>query len=202
MFTFIASAIVILITGVLLLAATRPGSFLVHRSIGIKAAPEKIFPFINDLRLWGAWSPYEKLDPGMKRDFSGPASGEGAVYAWQGNNKIGRGSMEIIGSSAPTRVLIQLDMISPCEGHNIVEFTLQSKGGVTEVTWDIDGPMDYFGKLVSVFISMDKMIGGQHETGLANLKALVEQPGAVESAQLLRPVRYSGATASSGVAAI
>lgn len=157
---------------------------------------------VHDLRLWGAWSPYEKLDLEMQRSFSGAASGEGAVYAWQGNNSIGRGSMEIIASAAPARVLIQLDMQSPYEGHNIVEFTLRSKGGATEVSWEMDGPLSYTHKLVGLFFDMDGFIGGQFETGLADLKALVEQPGAAEAAQLLLPERYSGAMASSGVAAM
>jgi hypothetical protein len=196
------AAIAASIAGILLYAGTRPGSFWIRRSTRIQAAPEKIFPFINDLHLWGAWSPYEKLDPALRRDFSGNASGVGAVYAWEGNSRVGAGRMEIIQSSRASRITIELEFLRPMKGHNIVEFILQRAAGGTEVTWEMDGPIPFMGKLMGLFISMDKLVGEEFARGLANLKALVEQPGALEPAQLLRPARYNGATASNGVAAM
>ena len=83
---------------VLIYAATRPDSFHVQRTASIKAPPEKVFALINDFKRWPEWSPYEKLDPGMKRTLSGAESGKGAVYAWQGNSKAGVGRMEISNS--------------------------------------------------------------------------------------------------------
>ena len=77
------------IVGILAYAATRPDDFRVQRSAVIKAPPEKIFPFINDFKQWGAWSPYEKLDPGMKRIYGATTAGKGATYAWEGNGNVG-----------------------------------------------------------------------------------------------------------------
>lgn len=163
-----------IIVGLLIVAALKPDEFRVERSISIKAPPEKIFPLVNDLRAFGTWSPYEKLDPAMQRSYSGPASGKGAVYAWKGNDKVGEGRMEITSSTPPDSVLIQLDFLQPFEAHNTAAFTLKPEGGGTTVTWAMFGPAPFVSKLMSIFFSMDKMIGQDFETGLANLKTLAE----------------------------
>src|SRR5512134_556486 len=120
----VAIAVVFLVGAVLVFAATRPDVFRVQRAASIKAPPEKIFPLINDFSRWGAWSPYEKKDPAMKRSFSGPAAGKGAVYAWEGNQDVGQGRMEIADAAAPSRVSLKLDFVKPFEAHNRVNFTL------------------------------------------------------------------------------
>lgn len=175
MFKKIALAVVVLVAAVLLFAATRPDSFRVQRSTSIKAPPEKIFPLIADFHAWGAWSPWEKLDPTMKRTHSGAPSGKGAVYAWDGNNEVGAGRMEIAEVSAPSRLSIKLDFSRPMEGHNTAEFTLVPKGDASELTWAMFGPNPYLSKLIGLFLDMDKMIGKDFEAGLANLKALAEK---------------------------
>jgi hypothetical protein len=167
--------IAILVVGVLVFAATRPNTFRVQRSASIKAPPEKIFPFINDFHSWPLWSPWEKIDPALKRTYSGEPSGKGARYAWEGNSKVGSGSMEITESSPPGKILIKLDFIKPFEGHNVTDFTLVPNGDMTEVTWLMHGPVPYIGKIMHMFFSMERMVGGQFETGLANLKAAAEQ---------------------------
>jgi len=160
---------------VLAYAATRPDTFRVERSTGIKAQPEKIFAVLNDFKQWGAWSPWEKKDPAMKRSYGASTSGKGATYAWEGNKEVGQGSMEISGTTAPTLVTIQLHFIKPFEGHNQVDFRLEPQGETTKVTWDMRGPAPYITKLMSTFFDMDKMIGKDFEAGLASLKTLAEK---------------------------
>src|SRR6185503_15452033 len=120
----IGIALAVTVGVVLAYAATRPNDFRVQRSASIKAPPEKIFPFINDFRQWGVWSPYEKIDPAMKRTYGAKTAGEGATYAWEGNGNVGSGSMEILSAPAPQRVTIKLDFTRPFEAHNVAEFTL------------------------------------------------------------------------------
>jgi uncharacterized protein YndB with AHSA1/START domain len=175
MLKIILIVIVVLIAALLAYAATRPSNFRVQRKTSIKAPPETIFPLIADFHNWTAWSPWEKKDPALKRTYSGAASGKGAVYAWEGNRNVGSGRMEITEASAPSKILIQLDFIKPFEGHNVADFTLQPEGGATTVTWDMHGPMAFIAKVFGVFVSMDKMIGNDFETGLANLKAAAEK---------------------------
>lgn len=111
----------------------------------------------------------------MKRIHSGAANGKGAVYEWEGNKEIGKGRMEITESSPPSRVIIKLDFVKPFKAHNILEFTLEPKGGSTDVTWAMHGPSPYISKLMGIFINMDSMVGKDFETGLANLKTVAEK---------------------------
>jgi uncharacterized protein YndB with AHSA1/START domain len=156
-------------------AVTRPDTFRIARSALVKAPPEKIFAVVNDLRGWKAWSPYERKDPDMARTFEGPSAGKGAVYAWDGNRNVGQGRMEIIDVSVPSRVVIKLDFMRPFEAHNTATFTLAPVGDATSVTWAMDGPAQFVGKVMGIFFDLDKMIGRDFEAGLANLKALVEK---------------------------
>jgi uncharacterized protein YndB with AHSA1/START domain len=167
--------IAVLIAGVLIFAATKPDTFRVQRAASIKAPPEKVFALINDFNRWGAWSPWEKKDPAMKRTFGATTSGKGAKYAWEGNKDVGKGSMEIAESLPSSRLTIKLDFIEPFEGHNVVMFTLEPKGDTTSVTWAMQGPTPYFAKVFQVFISMDSMVGKDFEAGLANLKFTAEK---------------------------
>jgi uncharacterized protein YndB with AHSA1/START domain len=167
--------VAVLLAALLIFAATKPDTFRVQRAASIKAPPEKIFPLINDFQGWGAWSPWEKMDPALKRSYSGAPSGKGAVYAWQGNSEVGVGRMEITESSPSSRIAINLDFVKPFEAHNAVEFRLDPKGDATSITWTMQGHTPYLAKIVHVFFDMDSMVGKQFETGLANLKALAEK---------------------------
>jgi uncharacterized protein YndB with AHSA1/START domain len=174
MLKIIGIVVAVLIAGVLILAATKPDTFRVERSASIKAPPEKVFAFINDFDRWGAWSPWEKKDPAMKRTF-GAKSGKGATYAWEGNKDVGQGRMEIAESVPPSRVTIKLDFVKPFEAHNIVNFTLEPKGDMTQVRWAMQGDTPYLAKIIHVFLDMDSMVGKDFEAGLANLKAATEK---------------------------
>jgi hypothetical protein len=174
MLNTIAIVAVLLLGALLGVAATRPDTFQVRRATRVNASPAEIFPLINDLRRWSAWSPYERKDPAMKRTYSGAASGPGAVYEWDGNRDIGRGRMEITETSAPSRVTLKLDFIKPFEAHNVVEFTLEARGDATSVTWALHGPASYMSKVMGLFFSVERMVGKDFESGLANLKAVAE----------------------------
>ena len=171
----IGFVVLIVVAAFLAYAVTRPDSLRVERTATIKAPPDKIYPLITDLRKWSAWSPWEKRDPAMKRTFSGADSGKGAVYAWAGNSEVGEGRMEIIEAAPPSKVGIKLDFIKPLEGHNLAVFTLTPKGDTTDVSWVMTGPTPFIGKVLGVFMDMDKMIGNDFEAGLTNLKAAAEK---------------------------
>ena len=163
------------IAAVLIIASTKPDTFRVQRSATITAAPEAIFPYLNDFQRWPAWSPYEHRDPAMKRTFSGPATGKGSVYEWDGNKNVGKGRIEVTDVLPNARLAINLDMLKPFEAHNKAEFTLQPQGGnATLVTWAMHGPAPFFSKVMQVFCNMDRMVGTDFEAGLAKLKAAAE----------------------------
>lgn len=164
----------LVVTGLLAYAATRPGIFHVQRSARVQASAERIAGLIRDFRRWQDWSPYEQIDPAMTRIYSGAPSGMGAIYAWDGKGKAGAGRMEIIDAASPARTVIRLDFLRPFEAHNTATFTIDPHAEGTDVTWSMDGPMPYIAKLMSIFIHMDQMIGKDFTSGLAKLKAVAE----------------------------
>jgi uncharacterized protein YndB with AHSA1/START domain len=171
----VAVVLAIAIAVILILAATKPDVFRVERAAAMQAPPQKIFSLIDDFHQWGTWSPWEHRDPAMKRTFSGTESGKGAVYAWDGNKDVGAGRMEILDAVLPSKIVIKLDFIKPFEGHNTAEFTMLPRDGATEVIWAMYGATPFIGKVMHVFMNMDRMIGKDFEAGLANLKKAVEQ---------------------------
>jgi uncharacterized protein YndB with AHSA1/START domain len=171
----VATVIVVVIAAILIFAATKPDVFRIQRSTTIAAPADKIFPHLVDYQRWSAWSPYEKKDPAMKRTFSGPAAGPGAIYEWDGDKNVGKGRIEVTEVSPNARLAFNLDMLKPFEAHNKGEFTLEPQGNATVVTWAMHGPAPYFSKIMQVFCSMDRMVGGDFEKGLADLKAIAEK---------------------------
>jgi hypothetical protein len=170
-----AIVIAILIVGFLIYASTRPDTFRFQRTARVNAAPDAIFPLINDYRNWTLWSPYEHRDPALKRTYSGAIAGRGAIYAWEGNKNVGSGRMEIVDTS-PNKIIIKLDFFAPFKANNIAEFTLEPKGAATDVTWAMHGPVPFFGKIMHLLIDCDKMVGKDFATGLENMKAAAERP--------------------------
>lgn len=172
----IVGTIVVLLAALLGYAATKPDTFRVQRSASIQAPPAKVFGLINDFHSWTSWSPWEKLDPALKRTHSGAGSGVGAVYEWEGNKKVGQGRMEIMESSPSSKIVIKLDFIKPWQAHNTAEFMLDGQGNATNITWAMHGAQPFMLKVMTtVFFNMDKMIGKDFETGLANLKSIAEK---------------------------
>ena len=163
------------IAAVFVFALTKPDNFRVERSLAVKAPADAIYPVVADIHFWTSWSPYEGRDPAMKRSFGGTALGKGATYAWDGNNNVGAGQMEILEASTPSKLRIKLDFERPFEGHNIAEFTFVPQGDATLVTWAMYGPAPFLSKLMQVFVNMDRMIGKDFEAGLTSLKKLTEK---------------------------
>jgi len=165
---FIAIIFIIVITG-------RPDEFTVTRAISIAATPEKIFPHVNDLHKWAAWSPWAKLDSNAKYTFSGADAGAGAAMAWEGSKKVGAGQMTITESQPSGLIRLRLDFQKPMQATNTAEFTFRPEGHQTAVIWSMSGKNNFFFKAFGLFVNCDKMIGGDFERGLAGLKSVTEK---------------------------
>lgn len=167
--------ILLAVVALLAYAATRPDTFRLERSTTINAPAEMIFPLINNFHEWRKWSPWENIDADLKRTYSGTESGIGAIYAWEGK-KAGSGQMEIAQSVAPEHILINLDFIKPFKASNKAEFVLKPQpNGSTQVTWAMSGQRPFMMKLISIFFSMEKMVGPDFEKGLASMKHEAER---------------------------
>ena len=158
-------------------ASTKPDDFRIERRTSIDAAPDRIFPLLDDFRRWAEWSPWEGKDPAMKRTYVGAPAGEGAVYAWRGNRAVGAGRMEIVETSPPLRLVIDLHFLKPFEARNKAEFSLEPAGSATHLTWVMHGRAHPIVKAMGMFMDMDRMVGRDFEAGLANLKRVSESPG-------------------------
>lgn len=170
----ILAAIAVLVILLVVVIAGRPDEFKVTRAATISAPPEKIFPHVNDLYAWEAWSPWAKLDPNAKNSFAGPAAGVGAAMAWDGNKKVGAGRMTITTSRANELVGLKLEFLRPFKATNTAEFTFKSGGHQTAVTWSMSGQSNFFFKVFGLFMDCDKMVGKDFEKGLASLKSVAE----------------------------
>jgi hypothetical protein len=153
--------------------ALQPAEFRVERTLTIQASPEVVLPHIASLRAMDVWSPWVKMDPKLEVDYAGPESGVGARSSWEGP-EMGKGRLEITGLEPARRVEMQLEMLEPMAASNRVTFLLEPTAEGTEVTWRMEGRNGFSGKLFSLLMDMDQMVGGEFAKGLASLKALVE----------------------------
>jgi hypothetical protein len=150
-------------------------TYTVERSVRVAAPADRVYAEIADFRNWPHWSPWEDVDPALERTYSGSESGVGAVYAWSGNRRAGRGRMEILEANAPSHVRIDLVFEKPFKARNDTAFTIAPSGSGAQVTWTMTGRRTLATKVIGIFRSMDSFLGPDFERGLAQLKATVEQ---------------------------
>jgi hypothetical protein len=165
----IAVAVVLILAAFAGFVATRPAEFSLVRSRTLAAPPEFVFGYVNDFHRWPEWSPWEKIDPAMKREFSGAAAGPGAAYYWNGNDKVGEGRMTITDSQPAKGLTIKLEFMKPFAATNTAQFDFAPSGTGTNVTWTMSGHNNFIAKAMCVFMSMEKMVGPDFEKGLAQL---------------------------------
>ena len=156
------------------LIVAQPASYKVVRSTTINAPQAEVFALINDFHGWDKWSPWAKLDPNMKTTYSGAGSGPGAAYHWVGNNDVGEGRMTITESKPGELVRMKLDFLKPFPSTSTAEFALKPEGSGTALTWTMLGKANFMMKCMGLIMNCDKMVGGQFEQGLTNLRSIVE----------------------------
>ena len=174
MLPYILIGIAVLIVLLLIVVVLQPAEFIVTRSAKFAAPPSAVFANIAEFRKWSVWSPWEKMDPNLQRTYSGPEAGVGCHYHWAGNKKVGEGQMTITEATPHQRILIKLEFLKPFVATNQAEFLFVPAGDGTEVTWNMTGERNFMMKGMGLLMNFDKMIGGDFEKGLANLKQVVE----------------------------
>ena len=174
MLKIILLALAVVIVAFAVVVAMQPAEFRVARSTTMSAPPQVIFAQVDDLRKWETWNPWQKKDPAMKLNFAGPAAGPGASYAWVGNKDVGEGRLTIIESRPNDLVRIKLEFMKPFAATNIATFTFKPEGNQSAVTWSMEGKNNYFAKALHLVMNMDRMVGGEFEKGLADMKKVAE----------------------------
>ena len=168
-------AVVVLLVGAMALyVTTRPAEFRISRTISIAAPAATVFPYVNDFHKMAAWSPWEKVDPGMNRTYEGPETGVGSIYAWDGNDQVGAGRMTILESRPNELVKSRLENIRPFQSISETSFVFTPGAKGTRVEWALDGHRNFIEKLFCIFMNTDKVVGPEFEKGLAQLKDVIE----------------------------
>ena len=157
-----------------IIVALQPSDFRVTRSATIAAPTPAVFAQVNDFHKWDAWSPWAKLDPAMKKTYDGAPAGTGAIYSWSGNDKVGEGRMTLTESRPSDLIRIKLEFMKPFAATNTTEFSFKPDSNQTVVTWSMFGENNFMAKAFGLLMNMDKMVGGDFEKGLAQLKSVME----------------------------
>ena len=167
-------ALVVIVVGLVTVIALQPARYRVSRSTTIAAPAPVVFGQVNDFHRWTAWSPWEKIDPAMKRTYEGPPAGVGASYAWAGKGEVGEGRMTIVESRPSDLIQVKLEFVKPFAGTSVAEFSFKPEGDRTLVTWSMTGDKNFIAKAIHLVMSMDRMIGDQFDKGLAAMKTVAE----------------------------
>ena len=171
----------VVVAGLVVVVALRPSEYRVARRTTIAAPAAAVFAQVNDFHNWGAWNPWAKIDPAMKQSYEGAPAGIGAVYTWAGNKEVGEGRMTLVESRPNELIRIKLEFLKPFAATSLAEFTFQPEADRTAVTWSMTGDVNFVAKVVHLFMDMDKMIGGNFEKGLADMKSVVEASPRVDA---------------------
>jgi uncharacterized protein YndB with AHSA1/START domain len=174
MFVKIAIVVVVIVAVVLLVAATRPNTIRIQRSVVIDTPAQKVFAMVNDFHNWPRWAPQDREDATMQRSFTGSANGAEAISDWQSRGSAGAGRMSITVSVPYSRVVVETDFRKPFVAHNVNEFVFEPVGIGTKVTWTMTGQNLFVMKVMCLFVNMDRVMGNHFESGLRNLKAASE----------------------------
>jgi hypothetical protein len=171
----LAVGIVLLLIAAAVVVWLQPDDYRLTRSTAIAAPASAVFAKVNDLNRWEDWSPWAKLDPNAKITFGGPNAGVGASFKWDGNDKVGAGTMTIIESRPNERVATRTDFVKPFEGTSRTDFIFSQAGNQTNVIWTMSGTHNFISKAMCLVMNMETMLGPDIERGLVQLKDAVER---------------------------
>jgi hypothetical protein len=189
-------AILVVLAGVI---ASRPADFAVTRTATMNAPADVVYGQVIDFHEWASWSPWDQMDPAMKREYLGAPAGVGAKYEWTGNpDTVGTGSMTITDAKPGESVGIDLEFKVPFPAKNRTLFALAPDGAGTKVTWTMTGRNDFMGKAFSLVMDMDKMVGADFEKGLATMKTRAEAKAQSLAAEKAAAPAEAAATPDAG----
>ena len=171
-------AAVLLLVVLAIAIATRPAEYRISRSASIDAPAATVYGQVADFHRWKAWSPWEKLDPAMQTTYAGTNGAPGATYAWKGNDKVGEGRMTLVEARPSQALGIRVEFLKPFASVSTTRFDFAPQGRATQATWTMEGRNGFTGKAFSLVMNMDKMVGGDFERGLAQLKSVSEAEAA------------------------
>ena len=166
-------ALMFLFVVVIIVGFFLPSKVRLERSIEINRNAPVVFNVINALNNFNKWSPWYKLDVNAEYVVTGPQSGVGSKITWQGNDKVGKGSNEIIESQENALIKTKF-FFGKNEQPAYSTLSLSEKDHITTVTWAFENDFGYNVFYRYFGLVLEDMIAPDYEKGLKNLKAHVE----------------------------
>jgi hypothetical protein len=152
-------------------------AYSIEHEITIRKSRQKVYDYIKLLKNQDNFSVWATMDPGMKKEYRGTDGTVGFVSAWDSNNKnVGKGEQEIVKITEGERIDFIIRFIRPFESLARSYMTTESvSADQTTVKWGFDSEMKYPMNLMLLFMDMEKLVGKDLSTGLANLKGVLEK---------------------------
>lgn len=148
----------------------------VEKSIIIQQPQEKVFEYVRFIKNHDHFSVWAMMDPDMKKEFSGTDGEIGFTYAWDSakEKNVGAGVQEIKAIIPYSAIQHELRFSRPMQDVAQAHFTFSEAGnGTTRVQWSLISRMKF---PLNIFKPMIRgMLGKQLETGLVNLKTVLEK---------------------------
>ncbi len=152
-------------------------SYKVEREIIVSQPKMMVFNYIKKLKNQDDFSKWAQIDPNMEKSYRGTDGEVGFIAAWHSENPdVGTGEQEIIAIKAGERIDFELRFIKPFEANEPAFMTTTAIAeNQTKVTWGFSGHMDYPMNIMFLFIDFEQMIGDDLQTGLDNLKVILDK---------------------------
>lgn len=163
-----------LVAVILVLAIIAPKTYDVNRSVVINKPRSEVFENLKYLKKQDSWSPWAQKDPNMQKKFTGTDGEVGAISYWNGNKEVGEGEQELTKIVPNERIESELRFFKPWKSSSDCYMTMEDAKNGTKVTWGFSGKNKFPMSIMMLFMSMDKMVGKDFETGLASLKSQME----------------------------
>jgi hypothetical protein len=169
---FVLMALLVIIA---VMAVIAPKTYDVSRQVEIARPSSEVFDYLRSLKKMDEWSPWAKKDPKMEKKFSGVDGEVGALSYWKGNKDVGEGEQEIKKIIDGKRIESELRFLKPWKSTSDCYLQVEDAGnGKSKVKWGFSGKNKFPMSLISLFVSMDKMVGKDFEEGMRNLKSKLE----------------------------
>lgn len=166
----------VLIGAVFVIGNVLPQDFRVEREIVINKPRDFVFGQLKMLKNHGQWSPWEKKDPNMRKEYRGKDGTIGFVVAWAGNKEVGVGEQEITFIDEGEKIETELRFKEPMEDTSRAYLITETVGeNQTKVIWGMTGKTPFPGNIICALMKMQEKLGADFEEGLNSLKAVLEK---------------------------
>jgi len=177
LFLYILSGFAGLIVLLLTIAAFAKKNYSVTSEITIQMPSQVVFNYLKLLKNQDNFSKWALMDPNMTKEYRGIDGTVGFISAWESKDKnVGKGEQEIRKIKEGEQIDFEIRFIKPFAGIAQAYLSTDSLSDqVTLVKWGFTSKMAYPMNLMLLVMKMEKMIENDLQTGLQNLKKLLEK---------------------------